>query len=158
MRYIDIQINIDIDVNVDVNIKIINWYNFQIFPKPLEFQHCKNVGICHYKSSSFYSHSVKSSVYNSSNGVISTFSQAARQNEFVQVNWSQVMQVLKSGGVYKKLSFVFDSSFFHPFMRCPIMALRNNNTPCSFHDHMINATLPSSFLPLYVMYIPPICT
>lgn len=84
MGYIDVEINVDIDVDVDI--KIINWYNFQIFPKPLEFpQHCKNVGNYHYKASSFYSHHVKSSVYNSSNGVTSTFSQAARRNEVVQV-------------------------------------------------------------------------
>lgn len=86
MGYTDVQINIDIVVDVDVDTKIINWYNFQIFPKPLEFQHCKKVGNYHYKASSFYSHRVKSSVYNSSNGVTSTFSRAARQNEVVQVN------------------------------------------------------------------------
>lgn len=51
MGYIDVQINIDIDVDVDVDIKIINWYNFQIFPKPWEFQHCKKVGNYHYKAS-----------------------------------------------------------------------------------------------------------
>lgn len=62
MGYIDTDVNIDIVIAVERDIKKINWQSFQILPKTLESLLYWGKEGNHYKASSFYVHSVKSSV------------------------------------------------------------------------------------------------